>query len=135
MHISSQQRIVELCTYNGVCPFEYISDGKISGERERYTCGGKVILKENRGRCRQCIGYVMHEGDGRLNIKLENGEAAEIDKPKIDKFGNWVYHHHNDDEQYQIVQYWPIQLKLLNSGYVHMTLNKFKLSDDDNLIV
>ena len=70
----------------------------------------------------------MNEGDGRLNIKLENGEAAEMIKPKIDEFGNWVYHHHSYDEQYQIVQYWQIRVKLLNSWYAHMTLNKFKLS-------
>ena len=135
VHISSQKRIVELFTHNGVCAFEYTSDGNNVGERKRYTCGGKVVVKENRGKCLECIGYVLDEGDGKLNIKLENGEAAKMIKPKIDEYGNWVYHHHNDDEQYQIVQYWPIRLKLLNSGYVHMTLNKFKLSDDDNIII
>ena len=135
MHISSQKRIVELFTHNGVCAFEYTSDGNNVGERKRYTCGGKVVLKENCGRCKECIGYVLDEGDGKLSIKLENGEDAKMIKPKIDKLGNWVYHNCNDDEQYKIVQYWLIRLKLLNSGYAHTTLNKFKLSDDDQLIL
>ncbi len=93
-----------------------------------------MVLKENRGRYKECIGYVLKEDVGKLNIKTENGDVAEMVKPEIDELGNWVYHHHNDEE-YKIVQYWPIRLKLLDSGYVHMTLNKFKLSDDDKIIV
>jgi hypothetical protein len=93
-----------------------------------------VVLKENHGRYKECIGYVLKEDVGKLSIKTESGDVVEMMKPEIDKLGNWVYHHHNDDE-YKIVQYWPIRLKLLDSGYVHMTLNKFKLSDDDKIIV
>jgi hypothetical protein len=91
-------------------------------------------LKENGGRYKECIGYALKEDVGKLNIKTENGDIAETMKPEINKLGNWVYHHHNDEE-YKIVQYWPIRLKLLDSGYVPMTLNKFKQSDDDKVIV
>jgi hypothetical protein len=93
-----------------------------------------VVLKENRGRYKECIGYVLKEDVGKLSIKTESGDVVEMIKPEIDQLGNWVYHHRNDEE-YKIVQYWPIRLKLLDSGYVHMTLNKFKLSDDDKIIV
>jgi hypothetical protein len=135
VHISSQKQIVDLFTHNGVCAFEYTCDGSDVGDRKRYTCGGKLVLKENRGKCRECIGYVLNEYDDKLCIKLENGGDVEMIKPTIDDFGNWVYHHHNDDEDYRIVQYFPIRLKLLNSGYVHMTINKFNLSDDDKIIL
>jgi hypothetical protein len=91
-------------------------------------------LKENHGRYKECIDYVLKEDVWKLNKKTENGEVAEMMKPEINKLGNWVYHNHNDEE-YKIVQYWSIRLKLLDSGYVCMTLNKFKLSDDDKVIV
>jgi hypothetical protein len=47
VQISSQQQIVELFTCNGICAFEFSSDGNNVEERNRFTCGGKVILKEN----------------------------------------------------------------------------------------
>ena len=136
VHIASHDRMIELFTMNGVCAFEYKKDGDNDGETHRYTCGGKVIVKEKRGRMRECVGYVMSERRNDIDIRLENGEEIIMVRPDINELGIWSYHNqHNDDCEYRIVEYWPIRLKLLNSGFTHMTINKFVLSADNDLII
>ena len=137
VYIASYDRLIQLFTVNGVCAFEYIKDGENDGEKHRYTCGGKVVVREKIGRMRECVGYVINERRNEIVIRLENGEVVIMVRPDINEVGIWSYHNqHNDDCEYRIVEYWPIRLKLLNSGYTHMTLNKFVLSaDKDHLIL
>jgi hypothetical protein len=59
VHISSQQQIEELFTHNGVCAFQISSDGNNEGEKKQFTCGGKVVLKENCRRYKECIVYYV----------------------------------------------------------------------------
>ena len=43
-------------------------------------------MKENCGKHRECIGYVLNECDDKLSIELENGDDFEMIKPTIDDF-------------------------------------------------
>ena len=136
LHIASYDRMIDLFIVNGICGFEYVKDGEREGEKHRYTCGGKVIVRERIGRRREYIGYVISKRMNVLGIRLENGEIVNMVRSDINELGIWLHHnHHNDECNYMIIEYWPVRLKLLNSGYSHMTINRFVLSNDDHIIL
>ena len=131
VHIASYERMIQLFTINEVCAFVYV------GEDAKYTCGGKVVLK-HRVTNKQSIGYVMSEDNrtNKMSVQLESGLTVSLKKPTFgeQEDGTWGFGWDdiNDDEQYNIMQYWPIRFKLLKSGFIHMTLNKFKLRLTNN---
>ena len=136
IHIASQQRMIDLFKINGVCAFVFLNSDGI-----KISCGGKVVVKHRTSNL-EGIGYVISED--RLNekiiIKLETGGTIEMKKPWYEEDGDGAKSYHwvlNDVAhiEYELIQYWPIRLKLMKSGYIHITINKFKLRETNNNLI
>ena len=125
-HIASKDRMVELFTFNEVCPFEF---GNSSGLN---TCSAKISVLDTNS-LQEGIGYVLEEDRvaNSFTVLLECGKKFDINIPFYDSdLGSWQL---TGNDEYKMLQYWPIRIKLLiKSGYCHMTFNKYILSTDNS---
>ena len=88
---------------------------------------------------RESLGYVMEEdGMGQnLVVLLENNERVCFETaPRIIE-GIWDlghvgrgYDQVNDDQQYEIIEFHPIRMKLFFSGWWHISYNQLRLRLD-----
>lgn len=132
IHVSSKHRMEEIFTLNGVCPFTCCDNKK----NRIYCCGGKVSVQELSS-SREGIGIVQSEdGFGNIKVLLEIGESITIKKPLyVAGDGTWDYNHSVNDE-YKIIQYDPIRMRIIKTGNCSLVMNCFILSADaSNMII
>ena len=121
IHISSRQKLLNFFTKHQKCPFQYVELNKM------YTCGGKVNLidKRNNG---EIYGYVMDEIDNdELEIILVNDLTITVKKPIYHAdIGCWEYD--TSDQNYEVIEYNPIRLKMNISGNCTIVFSCFVLN-------
>ena len=90
------------------------------------------------------IGYVLDENRNgkQLEVMLENNKRIVFESgPKLRDDGVWECGqlgstiNLNNDEQYRIIGYDPIRLKIHLSGWLHITYNHIVLSLDNSQII
>lgn len=119
IHVNSKERMESLFKKNGICAFS-VTD--VKDEEKGYGCGGRLILNEKESNL-QHIAYVMEEGEGAVNVQLENGRMESFSKPELCKeTGRWIL---RDNGRYSIVEYDPVRIKVLEEGNVHIMFHKF----------
>ena len=103
---------MQLPSERGILLFSVID---VEDEEKGYGCAGRLILNDKETDL-QHIAYVMEEGEGAVNVQLENGRMDSFSKPKLcNKTGRWIL---RDNGRYSIVEYDPVRIKVLEEGNV-----------------
>ena len=124
MHLHSHKRIQELFEKNEVNPFLVDTCGE--NEDRSFSCAGKVVVKK-RGTRLEANGYVEKEEKNRFSVILENEDAVEVEKPQFNKeSGRWLYLSRVSD-CYDIIEYDPVRIKILEKGNIHFLFHRIKL--------
>ena len=115
--MSSYRRIRELFTVQGLeaCTFKSMKNPNL----RHITCG-KVAMEDRNGR--ELIGCVFDEVGDSLTIRIERSDVIiNLSRPiQID--GNYQYIP-VDQADYIIKQFWPLRLKLTDSGQSAFIIN------------
>ena len=127
IHINSKERIEELFAKNGVCAF--LVNVKNDEKNTSYTCAGRVIVRV-KGTRKEGIGYVDKEEQNRFFITLESGLKIDVTKPFFEKeTGRWIFGYNNEDK-YEIVEYEPVRIKILEKGNIHFLFHRVEVYND-----
>jgi hypothetical protein len=127
VHIASMKRVIDLFRMNGVCAFEFKKNDFL------VSCSGRVSVRKRMQRTGQeGIGYILKDN----SVLLETGQELMNIKLPIYNAGNgeWDYNRAGNDE-YTITEYWPIRLRLNDSGNCQMTFNKVILNTDKTKVI
>ena len=116
VHVFSSSRLRELFTMNSVYPFEYI-DGV-----NHYVVAGKVYLV-HKVTGKECLGCVVDDDGCFLDVTLESGVNLKVPRPVFSNKDRSWHLPHNDE--YNVVQVDPIRVKIMQSGNIHITINRF----------
>ena len=116
LHVLSSSRLRELFTMNNVFPFEYV------GGTDRYVVAGKVYLV-HKDTGKECLGCVIDDNECTMNVTLESGINLKVPRPVFSNKDRSWHLPHNDE--YKVVQVDPIRIKILQSGNLHLTINRF----------
>ena len=88
------------------------------------------------------IGYVVNENENgeQLEVLMEDDSFVSFpNSPRLNEDGGWelgkVGSCPNNDEQYEIIEFHPIRMKLFMSGWIQMTYNHLRLSLDNTTVL
>ena len=123
LHIASQSRMKEIFTLNGLS-----SVGFSSGERTLSCCGKVNVVVQGRN----MIGYIMSESPRHWKVQLGNKEARYIQKPVYVKE---FHQYHFSQREPRITEYWPIRLKISNSGDTTYTINRISFDSTSHIVM
>ena len=138
VHIASRKRMVELFSLKNVSYFEIFDDEKLEIQS---AAGQMSVVDVATGLVG--IGYVLDENRNgkQLEVMLENNKRIVFESgPKLRDDGVWECGQLgspllNNDEQYRIMDYNPIRLKIHLSGWLHITYNHIVLSLNNTKII
>lgn len=131
MYIDSKERMEELFEINERNAFfarDRIDESKI------YGCAGRVVLKLDDDHGLERKGYVMEEVDGdasKVRVYLEdNSGDIKINRPCFcNESGKWRF---ENGDGYEIVEYEPVRIKVLEGGNIHMLFHRICFKDNTN---
>ena len=144
VHIASYERMQSIFTKNGLnaaCHFLNEDEYEMV-----WGAAGKVWLRKGKEGC-ECVGYVISESDDDIEVLLEGDRQntrVTLSRPRYDA-RNGRYILNTDDSQtstttvthdhYEIIQYWPVVMKINTSGKLHIILNRMQMAYDSSCIV
>ena len=73
------------------------------------------------------MGMWKRKKKNRFSVILENEDAVEVEKPQFNKeSGRWLYLSREADH-YDIIEYDPVRIKILEKGNIHFLFHRIKL--------
>ena len=143
VYIASRKRMISLFSLKQLSYFEFFDIQNRNDEEQEsvHTIAGKVSVKYlSNGLVG--IGYVVNENENgeQLEVLMEDDSFVVFpNSPRLNEDGVWELGQRgscpNNDEQYEIIEFHPIRMKLFMSGWMHMTYNHLKLSLDNTTVL
>ena len=127
VHFCSLQRMREVFTHANLNTLQFLKEERI------HTCCAKVNTRSNITN-RDMIGYIFDKDESYWTIKLLNNNLLQLPRG-IYLSSSGVYHFPPcQNSQRYITQYWPVRMKVTDSGEAAFTFNRVCMDNEQNLI-
>ena len=128
--------VVHIASFTRMCKiFEIASLSAVFFPKEllSYLCAGKVSLI-SKGSNLVKVGYIIRDTKMTFTVRCADEKDVVMRKPRIEN-GEYIYKDSSDyHNEFFITEYWPIHFKLSVGGAISVTLNRFVLNKDNNVV-